>query len=468
MVRLASQAVWAVRDPQAVGRALGALARLVLGAVLVLWVGLASPGQAGAQDLGTGDSVASDGLEIDVRGTITRALIPLAIPPLKNFGGSNDLGKEIMEILIRDLEISGYFKLLPQDSFFFDLGEDGLTPTTINFDNWTNVGASGLVKGSYKEASGQIKLDMRLFRVAQGQEVKLKWEPASVDRNELRKEVHEFANALIEYYTGNRGIFGTRLAFASRTKDGQKHIYVVDVDGANLSRVTNNESINILPTWGGGGIYYTSYVNGNPDLYVWKGGQAKLVSNKPGQNSGAAYCGGKLAVTLSQGGSNADIYLIDPNTGAIQSRLTDSWAIDTSPTWSPDCSKIAFVSDRGGTPQIYVMGAGGGEAKRLTFNGDYNTSPDWSPKGDKIAFCGRDERNQFDIFTVDLDGGIERLTQDQGSNEEPTWAPNGQYIAFVSSRGGAGARIYIMTNDGERQTPITKSGGGFSTPSWSR
>jgi TolB protein len=69
---------------------------------------------------------------------------------------------------------------------------------------------------------------------------------------------------------------------------------------------------------------------------------------------------------------------------------------------------------------------------------------------------------------VDLDGGIERLTQDQGSNEEPTWAPNGQYIAFVSSRGGAGARIYIMTNDGERQTPITKSGGGFSTPSWSR
>ncbi len=440
---------------------------LVAGLLTFLVVGLASTA-AFAQDAGPDEGIEEGELNVPIDGLTKRALIPIAIPPIKSFGGDAALGAEIAQILTKDLQISGYFKILPQDSFFFDVGADGITPATINFENWSNVGASGLVKGSYKEASGQVKLDMRLFLVVNGQQAKIKWEPVAVDRDRLRQEVHEFANALIEYYTGNRGIFGTRIAFAARANGGQKHVYIVDVDGANLTRVTRNNSINILPSWGKGGLYYTSYIDGNPDLWKWSRGKSKKVSSQPGQNSGASWCKGRLAVTLSKGGTNTDIYLIDPNTGAIQKRLTDHWAIDTSPSWSPDCSKIAFVSDRGGTPQIYVMNAGGGDARRLTFSGTYNTTPDWSPRGNKIAFSARDERNQFDIFVVDLDGHIERLTQDQGSNEEPTWSPDGRYVAFISSRGGAGPRIFIMTADGERQTAITKSGGSFSTPSWSR
>jgi TolB protein len=438
---------------------------LLLGAWLALE---ATPAFAQDPGDGGGDGGDGQGIFVPIEGSTRRALIPIAIPPIKSFGGDPALGAEISQIITRDLEISGYFKILPQDSFFFDINTDGLTPATINFENWTNVGASGLIKGSYKEASNQIKLDMRLFLVVKGQQANLKWEPVAVSRDKLRYEVHEFANAVIEFYTGNRGIFGTRLAFASRNREGQKHIYIVDVDGANLSRITKNDSINILPSWGGGGLYYTSYVNGNPDLFVWKGGNARPVSTQPGQNSGAAFCKGRLAVTLSKGGTNTDIYLVDPASGAIQSRLTDHWAIDTSPSWSPDCSQIAFVSDRAGTPQVYVMSAGGGEPKRLTFSGNYNTTPEWSPRGDLIAFSARDERNQFDIFTVDLDGRIARLTQDQGSNEEPTWSPDGRYLAFISSRGGVGPRIFIMTADGERQTPITNSGGSYSTPSWGR
>lgn len=451
------------KRPKPPARALLACVALWMG--MLVWLGSSL---AWAQEGDDAPEGAEEGIYIPIEGSTRRALIPIAIPPIKSFGGDPKLGAEISEIITRDLQISGYFKLLPQDSFFFDLGTDGLTPATINFENWSNVGASGLIKGSYKEASGQIKLDMRLFLVVKGQQAKIKWEPVAVSRDKLRYEVHEFANAIIEFYTGNRGIFGTRIAFAARSRDAQKHIYIVDVDGANLTRVTRNDSINILPSWGKGGLYYTSYINGNPDLFRWKGGKSEVVSRHPGQNSGAAWCGGKLAVTLSKGGTNTDIYLIDPNSGAIQSRLTDHWAIDTSPTWSPDCSKIAFVSDRAGTPQIYVMNAGGGDVRRLTFSGNYNTTPEWSPRGDLIAFSARDERNQFDIFTVDLEGRIGRLTQDQGSNEEPTWSPDGRYLAFISSRGGAGPRIFIMTADGERQTPITKSGGSFSTPSWGR
>jgi TolB protein len=402
-------------------------------------------------------------IDIDIRGAIKRTLIPIALTPV----GGGEVGKEIMEVLRRDLQLSGYFTLLPPDSFFFDVGADGMSSSTINFENWYNVGASGVIKGAFKEAGGQIKLDMRLFLVERGIQAKLNWKPSTVDRVSLRREVHEFANAVIEFYTGNRGIFGSRITFAARARNGEKHIYVMDVDGAALKRITEGSGINILPSFGAGGVYYTSYKRGNPDLYFSKRGQPpRLVSSQPGQNSGASFCKGKVAVTLSRGGSNTDIYLIHPLTGAIQARLTDHWGIDTSPSWSPDCSKLAFVSDRAGTPQIYVMNADGTDQRRLTFKGRYNTSPDWSPKGDKIAFCARDERNAYDIFTVDLGGFIERLTQNQGSNEEPSFSPDGNYIVFISSRGGVGLRIYIMTADGQSQHLITCQGGGFSTPNW--
>ena len=124
------------------------------------------------------------------------------------------------------------------------------------------------------------------------------------------------------------------------------------------------------------------------------------------------------------------------------------------------------MSDRSGTPQIYVMPATGGGARRLTFQGTYNTTPDWSPSAGKIAFTARDERYSFDIFTVDVGSGeITRLTQDQGNNEEPSWSPDGRYIVFTSTRGGA-QRVWVMTADGAHQTCITPKGGGYSTPAW--
>jgi len=63
-------------------------------------------------------------------------------------------------------------------------------------------------------------------------------------------------------------------------------------------------------------------------------------------------------------------------------RLTDTPAIDTSPSYSPDGARICFESDRGGKPQIYVMAATGGGAQRISFGeGSYST-PVWSPRGD--------------------------------------------------------------------------------------
>ena len=426
-----------------------------------------------AEDSQAEDSQASaekdseKGIDIDVTVGMQRKLIPLAVPEAKEPGG--DTGKiadQVEKTLRRDLELSGFFKILPNDSFFFDQSTEGMGASSIKFQNWFNVGAQGLIKSSVRKNDDKVVLDLRLYLVEKGQKANLNWSGGSVPEEEVTEKVHEFANAVLEYYTGKRGIFGSRIAYVQRTGKS-KQVYVMSMDGSDKVRISKNNSINMLPSFGGGAVYYTSYKHGNPDLWVYEGGNRRKLSSKSGQNTGAAYCGGKLAVTLSKGGQNTDVYLIDPKTGKVQTRLTKHWSIDTSPSFSPDCSKIAFVSGRSGGPQIYVMNADGSNQKRLTYQGSYNTQPSWSPQGGKIAFSARDERSAFDIFTVTLDGTIERLTQDQGNNSDPSFSPDGRYLTFVSDRGGKGKRIWIMTADGEVQNQITE-GSGYQSPAWER
>jgi TolB protein len=391
-------------------------------------------------------------IELDIYGGV-RDLYKIAVPQPR---GEKAVAADVQSIASRDLEISSLFKVLDPRSFLADTSAEG-----FDADAWRTVGAQGVVQGEATATGNKVRLSLKLYETARGTTPVLS-KTYNGNAEEVRDMVHGFVNDLIAYFTGERGIFGSRIAFSRIIGRGHKEIFTVEMDGSDLQGVTKNGSINTMPAWiPGGGLFYTSFIKGAAQLF--RTGRARPVLAEEGLNMGAAVApgGGRMAVVLSRDGS-ADIYLANLDGSGLRN-LTNHPSIDVSPTWSPDGSQIAFVSNRHGTPQIFVMGSGGGAPRRITFAGSYNQTPSWCPRADTplIAFTGADG-GTFDIFTVQSSGGqITRLTQAQGRNTDPTWSPDGRLIAFWSSRGG----IHLMTPEGLNQQLILR--GSAETLRWS-
>ena len=114
---------------------------------------------------------------------------------------------------------------------------------------------------------------------------------------------------------------------------------------------------------------------------------------------------------------------LQKNEGGAVTRLTDSPAVDASPSWSPDGQHIVFMSNRDGT---------------------------------------------WDLYLVNSDGsGLERLTRNPANDGLATWAPDGTYLAFVSDRGGRWA-IWAIRPDGSDLRKLFELGGGGLASDWQR
>ncbi len=413
------------------------IAWLLLGMV---WASAARAEQGGDEDL-PAVQLSNAGVE----------LLKLAVPRAEGDGDG-----AAAQLLSKDMDITGLFQILDPASFPAQLQSEGL-----NFSSalWSQVGAQAVIK---MKVSGGT-LDGRVYVVARGDTAVLS---KTYRAGDTREAVHAFANDVVKSFTGQPGVFGSRIALAL-TGGGPHEIAVIDMDGGHASVVTKMGADSLLPAYSPSGaeIAFTSYLRGNPDLWIVSsgGGRARRVSKQPGLNTGAAWSrSGALALTMSYEG-NSEIYRIDPTDGRIEARLTSNPAIDSSPCFSPDGSQIAFVSNRQGSPQIFIMSANGGGAKRVTFQGKYNQTPRWSPRADKpqIAFTGRDERGVFDLFLLDVRSGkIDRLTQGHGSNLDPTWSPDGRLLAYVSSRGG----VFVQNPETHHEVQVWK--GSASSPSW--
>jgi TolB protein len=394
-----------------------------------------------------------------VVGPSRQALQSIAVTSVGCAAGAEPCGKA-GKTVSRDLELSGYFKVLDPNSFLADQKTETLTATS--WADWTNVGASWLIKYSVSGSGKNLDVQFRLYDVNQkaGRPVAAQSFPG-IGPSQIRPSAHKFVNAVIEVITGHPGIFGSVIAVSLKSDASSRDIYLMEMDGSGRRKLVSNGSSNMFPRFTrGGALLYTSFKSGMPQLYL---GERRVTHDSYEYRGAEMSPDGRSIAASVDLGEQSDLVLIDPQTGKIIRKLTDTPWDEVSPTWSNGGNLIAYVSSEGGHPQIYIMNADGTGQRRLTMAGSYNTSPRFGP-GNRVVFSGMD-MFRSDLFVVDLEGNISRLTQEQGNNKDGSWSPDGRYLVFLSDRTGDW-RVWIMTEDGRYQFPISSDQGRFGTPDW--
>ena len=272
-----------------------------------------------------------------------------------------------------------------------------------------------------------------------------------------------------------------RIAFES-DRDGHilnnfwaYEIYVMDNDGGNQRNLTNNPADDRSPSWSPDGkhIVFISNRAGHAkhglvtsDIYVMDadgGNQQRLTNNDRFDTSPSWSPGGKRIAFVG----NAAIYVMDID-GDNEQRLTEDRTNGKDPSWSPDGKHIVFMSDGAGNMEIYVMDADGGNQRNLTNNDRFDESPSWSPDGKRIAFASWRNGENREIYMMDADGDNQRnLTKHPDNDWHPSWSPDSKRIAFVSNRTRDLNRdIYVMDADGGNPRNLTKHPNDDEDPAW--
>ena len=398
--------------------------------------------------------------------------MPIAVSPF--FGAQpqeSRIGQDVTNVISANLERSGLFK--PIDPKAYIQTPAALKSQPPRFPDWRAINAQVLIHGNTElQPDGRMRTEFRLWDVFG--ESQMEGRVYTTTQQNWRRVAHIISDAIYKRITGEDGYFDTRVVYIAESGPLQrrvKRLGIMDQDGANNRFLTDGRALVLTPRFSPTAqeITYLSYVTNKPRVYLYNidTGQQEVLGDFPGMTFAPRFSpdGQKVIMSLLREDGNSNIFTMDLRSRNT-TRLTSSNSIDTSPSYSPDGSQVAFTSDRGGQPQIYIMAADGSGQKRVSFGGGSYSTPVWSPRGDLIAFT-KQTGGEFQIGVMRLDGSGERILSSGYLQEGPTWAPNGRVLMFFRQPAGSGGpKLFTIDLTGRNEQAIATPNFA-SDPAWS-
>jgi TolB protein len=408
--------------------------------------------------------------------------VKLALPDFAARNGpAQPLASVFNSVLWSDLDYSGVIEMVSK-SFYPAPNTWPSVPAQLKPGDWSRPPASAAMVafGNLSVAGTSLSVSAWLNDVTNpsAPPVIEKIYLGQATPEDARRLAHEFADDIIARLTGGvPGIAETQIAYVSN-RSGAKEIWTMDYDGANAKQLTHLGTVSLTPRWSpdGSTIACTCYVpfggvvSAQVCLYSLNLHRMMAFPRFHGTSGIPSWSpdGSKLAFMSSMGSGSLEIYSSDASGGHLH-RLSYAEGVNTSPMWNPKTGQqIVFVSDRGGTPQLYLMNSDGSNVVKLELpDMGYVVDPAWSPNGQLLAFSWRRPEGNYDIYVMDIASRqLVELTRDAGRNERPSWAPDGRHLVFASTRSGSW-QIWTMLADGSEARQLTTTGQNES-PNWSK
>lgn len=405
---------------------------------------------------------------------------PIAVIDFDN----DKVGKQISDIVRKDLQLSGLFEIINQDIF-----PEQIIDNKPDLKLWQQTKSRFLLYGKIQNAQ------INFFLVDVISKRELLNLTVSINYKNIRNTAHVIADYIYERVTNESGYFNSQIIFVStankNTAKRTTKLKIIDQDGANLRDLTDGSELVISPRYAPtkniiAYIAYRDNVTGalNKSAHVYLSPinsharkmllnsniMQKLVQKNNGNPINMTYAprfssdGQQVVFAIIIRGSSA-IYKLDmTNNQLIQ--LTRHGVIDTSPCFSPDNKQIVFTSDREGKEALYLMNADGTHQRKISNIAGKYSQPVWSPRGDLIAFV-KQVHGTFYIGVIKPDGSGERLITSGYLLESPAWASNGRYIIYTSQANATSRPKIALTDITGRFHRLILTDCDTSSPTWS-
>jgi Tol biopolymer transport system component len=250
-------------------------------------------------------------------------------------------------------------------------------------------------------------------------------------------------------------------------------IYIMNLDGSNQTNLTNYTSdnydsdfhdFNPVVSADGERICFVSFRNnGDKDIFIMNidGTEQTNLTNSSGSDDTPIFTpDGQKIVFISERDGNKEIYVMDTD-GSNPTNLTNNSSYDVlydnnnvNPVITPDGNSIVFISGRDGDGEVYIMGIDGSNPQNLTNNSYYDFYQQVSPDGNYIVF-----QSQSAVHVMGIDGS--NITNvSNGFGYYPTFSMNSQQVVFT----GTDHELYSVNIDGSNPKILTSDGWDKKNP----